>query len=176
MALALTTFLFLDSCNGRFEYVAATGGTGPFEYVSNGEHIYFTGNSISGSAISTNGGSGHMNMHMLVHGSGCVTCYGVEREGSTLWPQFWIKAPALTAEALFASDAHGKDGHGDHDFYDNESLRRAITLGMDPSGKQLDDAIPRWGMSPSDLDDLIAYLKQSHNHDQVRLILKANLN
>jgi len=27
------------------------------------------------------------------------------------------------------------------------------------------DAMPRWNMNPADLNDLIAYLKQAHNHD-----------
>ncbi|MDH3692602.1 MAG: cytochrome c, partial [Gammaproteobacteria bacterium] len=66
---------------------------------------------------------------------------------------------ALTAEALF-SDSHGHDGHGDHGNYDAESLRRAITTGLDPAGESLDSAMPRWSMSPSDLDDLVAYLRQ----------------
>jgi hypothetical protein len=66
---------------------------------------------------------------------------------------------------LFESDAHDEDGHGDHGSYSNESLGRAITQGIDPSGKKLNDAMPRWNMDPSDLNDLIAYLRQSHYHD-----------
>ena len=46
----------------------------------------------------------------------CAVCHGANREGKRLWPQFWIKAPALTTEALFA-DNHAGDGHGDHDNY-----------------------------------------------------------
>lgn len=159
------TSLFLAACNGGFDHGPSTGGAGPSAFVSNGERIYFTGSSISGSAIGTSGGSGHMNFHMRMHGAGCVSCHGAEREGKRLWPQFWIKAPALTAEALFESDAHDEDGHGDHGSYDDDSLRRAITQGIDPSGERLDDTMPRWTMSPADLNDLIAYLKQSHNHD-----------
>lgn len=165
--LVLIISLFLASCYNRFEHGPADGGTGSLAYVSNGERIYFTGSSTSGTAISGNGGSGHMNVHMRMHGSGCVSCHGVEREGTRLWPRFWIKAPALTAEALFGSDEHenGSDGHGDHGSYDSETLRRAITQGIDPAGERLDDAMPQWDMSPSDLNDLIAYLQQSHSHD-----------
>ena len=163
--LVLMTFLFLASCNGRFDHGLSTGGTGSLAYASNGERIYFTGSSISGSAISASGGSGHMNFHMRMHGTGCVSCHGVEREGRRLWPQFWIKAPALTAEALFESDGHDEDGHGDHGSYSDESLRRAITQGIDPSGAQLNDAMPRWNMNTADLNDLLTYLKQSHSHD-----------
>lgn len=163
--LVLMTFLFVASCNGRSDHGPSASDTGPLAYVSNGERIYFTGSSISGSAISASGGSGHMNLHMRMHGTGCASCHGAEREGKRLWPQFWIKAPALTAEVLFESDAHDEDGHGDHGSYDDESLRRAISQGIDPSGEQLNDAMPRWNMSTADLNDLIAYLKQTHNHD-----------
>jgi len=163
----LFTVLLITACNGRDEHGSPNSGSSPSEFVSNGERIYFTGSSASGSPINAVGGNGHMNMHMRVHGTGCVSCHGAEREGRRLWPQFWIKAPALTAEALFAADEHDgdSDGHGDHESYDRQSLRRAITQGIDPAGERLDSAMPRWTMSPSDLNDLIAYFKQTHSHD-----------
>ena len=163
--LVLLSLLMLASCNGGYDHGQGASGSGVTQFASNGERIYFSGSSDSGDAISADGGSGHMNMHMRMHGGGCVTCHGVEREGRRLWPQFWIETPALTPEALFASDAHDENGHGDHGSYDDESLRRAITLGIDPSGVKLEDAMPRWNISAADLDDLIAYLKQSHDHD-----------
>lgn len=161
--LLLVSLLMLASCDRHYDRGPSGGDSGRAEFVSNGERIYFTGTSASGSSIVARGASGHMNMHMRVHGGGCVTCHGVEREGKRLWPKFWIKAPALTAEALFAG-AHG-DGHGDHANYDAQSLRRAITEGVDPAGKRLDSAMPLWSMSRPDLDDLVAYLQQSPGHD-----------
>ena len=44
-------------------------------------------------------------------------------------------------------------------------LRIAITTGIDPTRDRLDDVMPRWSLSPSDMNDLIAYLKQSHDHN-----------
>lgn len=163
----LLTVLLITACNGGYEHGPARGDSGPSEFASNGERIYFTGSSTSGSPINAIGGNGHMSMHMRVHGTGCVTCHGVEREGARLWPQFWVKAPALTSEALFENHKSGEesDGHGDHGSYDHQSLRRAITQGIDPAGERLDSAMPRWDMSQSDLNDLIAYLEQSHDHD-----------
>ena len=165
--LILFILLFLTSCNGGFEHGPSGNRDGNWKFVSNGERIYFTGSSASGNPISASGGSGHMNMHMRVHGGGCATCHGAEREGRRLWPQFWVGAPALTAEALFADDEHDDSAgsHGDHGSYDSNSLRRAITQGIDPAGQQLNDAMPRWNMSPSDINDLIAYLQQTHTHD-----------
>lgn len=165
--LVVASLLLLVSCNGRFEHGPATDGTGSAAFVSNGERIYFTGSSASGTAISALGSSSMTGMHQQMHGGSCANCHGADREGQRLWPQFWIKAPALTAQALFESDAHETDGdgHGEHGSYDDKSLRVAITRGIDTAGDQLDAAMPRWSMNPSDLNDLIAYLKQSHNHD-----------
>jgi mono/diheme cytochrome c family protein len=151
------------------------GGTGsnpmsmndiPRAFASNGERIYFTGVSASGKPIRARGGDAAMGMHMQMHGGGCATCHGDDREGRRLMPRFWIKAPALTAEALFGDDDHKKDsdGHGNHGNYDAVSLRLAIIEGVDPAGEPLDQAMPRWSMNESDLNDLIAYLQNSPDH------------
>ena len=108
-----------------------------------------------------------MGMHRQMHGGSCSSCHGVDREGQRLWPRFWIKAPALTNKALFDDDDHKdeSDAHGDHASYDVESLRLAITNGLDPDGEQLNSAMPRWSMSQGDMDDLIAFLQQTHTHE-----------
>lgn len=155
--VGLSALLLLASCSPREEHFGTAYDLAAF--ASNGERIYFTGTSASGKAIAASGGTGMMNRHRQMHGGGCAVCHGADRGGKRLWPQFWVKAPALTAEALF-SDSHGHDGHGDHGNYDAESLRRAITTGLDPASESLDSAMPRWSMSPSDLDDLVAYLRQ----------------
>lgn len=154
--LGLLPLLLLVSCSPGQEQF----GGRPASFASNGERIYFTGTSASGKAIIASGGNSMMSRHRRMHGGGCALCHGAEREGRRLWPQFWIEAPVLTAEALF-SDSHENEGHGDHGNYDSESLRRAIATGLNPAGESLDAAMPRWTMSPADLDDLVAYLRQS---------------
>ena len=94
-----------------------------------------------------------------MHGSGCATCHGADREGGRLMPQFWIVAPALVSESLFGEGHASFGDHDNHDTYDEASLRNAITQGIDPSGKPLNEAMPRWSMESSDLSDLIEYLK-----------------
>lgn len=135
----------------------------PSEFRSNGERIYFTATSASGRPIVADG----QGMHMAMMGGSCAACHEADRSGGRLRPRFWVVAPALTADALF--DGHGEgeadDGHGDHDSYTDETLRRAITQGTDPSGGPLDPEMPRWSMAPEDLDDLIAYLKSPAGHD-----------
>ena len=45
--------------------------------------------------------------------------------------RFWLVAPPLTRNALF--DNHDDEqGHGEHDSYDSQSLRRAVAQGIDP--------------------------------------------
>ncbi len=90
-------------------------------------------------------------------------------------PQFWKVAPPLTPAALFGNqgekddkeghvehnEAEEKDGHGDHAEYDDTTLKRAITKGIDPAGKPFDTVMPRWTIAEKDLADLIAFLRHS---------------
>lgn len=135
----------------------------PSEFRSNGERIYFTATSASGQPITPQGG----NMHMMMSGGGCVACHGVDRGGGRLMPRFWQSAPPLTAAALFgehdeaaaAEGAAKDDGHGNHDAYTDDTLRRALTEGVDPGGERLDPVMPQWSMGVEDMTDLLAYLK-----------------
>ncbi len=72
------------------------------------------------------------------------------------------RAETPDVKAIGGGDGHGHDsgGHGDHENYDRDTPRRAILDGIDPAGEPLDDTTPRWTMSESDLNDLIAYLQQ----------------
>lgn len=166
----IVLLLLLSGCDGGMDHGSWTSNEIPKTFSSNGERIYFTGISASGKPISARGGDGSMNnMHQQMHGGGCANCHGVEREGQRLMPRFWVKAPALTSAALFGDDDHQQDssehdGHGDHASYDAASLKRAIIDGVDPAGEALDQAMPRWSMDASDLDNLIAYLQTSPDH------------
>ncbi len=132
-------------------------GNWPSEFKSNGERIYFTATSSSGGAVVVRGGG--MRMGMMSGGGGCVSCHGVRRQGKRLTPRFWISAPPLTAKALFGE--HDEDGHGGHDSYTIDTLRRAVTEGIDAGGKPLDPAMPRWSMSGEDFNDLAVFLKSN---------------
>lgn len=134
------------------------------QFSSNGERIYFTGRSQSGSAITFSGG----NMHAQGHQGGCVNCHGENREGGRrMYPMFWLKTPPLTAGALF--DAHDDQGHAGHDVYTLDTLKVAISQGKDPSGKELEASMPRWTMAEADLNDLVVFLRQgSANPSQTR--------
>lgn len=53
----------------------------------------------------------------------------------------------------------GGEAHQEHPPYTEETLKRAITRGLDPAGEPLDDLMPRWSISEADLNDLVAFLK-----------------
>ena len=152
VVVILIVFVALPILFGQYSMFGRSNW--PSRFQSNGEQIYFTASSASGLAINARGGNMHMGM---MSNSGCATCHGADRQGGRLMPNFWKSAPPLTPEALF--EGHEEDGHGDHGEYSDEALRRAITMGIDGGGKPLDQAMPQWSMSKSDLDDLIVFLK-----------------
>ncbi|MEJ2763553.1 c-type cytochrome [Photobacterium sp. MCCC 1A19761] len=153
----LLTTIALGGCDVSFNHMY-TAVDKNRTYPTNGEQIYFTGRSLSGSPITYQGGHMHARMHLAA----CADCHGVQQEGGQrMYPIFWLTAPPLTREALFSAheDEHEeKNEHGDHQAYTRVSLKKAITAGVDPSGEPLDSAMPRWQMSESDLEDLVDYL------------------
>ena len=150
MKIAIVLLLLtLASCMHRSDRhpQRGYGAEGGANFTSNGERIYFTGTSSSGSAISSSAGEQSAGRHM--RGRGCAGCHGADRSGRQLWPRFWIGAPSLTPAAL-TDDRESP--------YDADALRLVISTGVAPAGKILDSEMPRWTMSASDLDDLVDYL------------------
>ena len=47
----------------------------------------------------------------------------------------------------------------DHQPFTEETVKQAITQGVDPAGNSLEYPMPRWQMSAQDLTDLVAYIK-----------------
>jgi len=153
----LALVFFLASCslgNRHWDY-----DDYPTEFSSNGERIYFTGTTALGNLIQARTDGSMMSRHMRMHGGGCASCHGADREGQRMWPRFWLKAQALTPEVLFSED-HSAHGHDDHGGYDQSSLRRAITDGLRPNGQPLHETMPRWSISQEDLNDLVTYLSK----------------
>ena len=126
-----------------------TPGAG--SYKSNGERIYFTSTSASGDRISYTGGPGGMMQGPLA----CVTCHGPQGHGGTV--QFMMQSfdvPNITWPELT-----GPDPDMEHPPYTEETLKRAITEGIDPGGDPLEYPMPRWSMSAGDLNDLVGFIK-----------------
>jgi mono/diheme cytochrome c family protein len=82
----------------------------------------------------------------------CAYCHGSDGHGGTV--TFMMQSydvPNITWPALTAPDM-------DHPPYTAETLKLAITDGVDPAGSPLEYPMPRWIMLPEDLNDLVAFI------------------
>ncbi len=117
--------------------------------VSNGQRIYNITTSASGEPITYTGGP----CMMMSVGLTCATCHGPEGHGGTVhFMRQTFDVPSITWPVLTAPDM-------DHPPYTEETLKRAITQGLDPAGNPLEYPMPRWQMSAQDLNDLVSFIK-----------------
>ena len=125
--------------------------------VSNGERIYYTATSDSGSPISFSGGP----QWLYMHGGSCVDCHGEDGRGGIVVMMSDVVAPDIRYDEL--TGIHGEEGEGgdheEHPPYTDELIKIAINQGLGPDGESLDHIMPRWRMSEEDLDDLLAFLQ-----------------
>jgi cytochrome c oxidase subunit II len=122
---------------------------------SNGERIFFTGNSETGPSIT----SQMQGMHRMSSGSmACADCHGPDGRGGTVRMMMSsFEAPDIRYHTL--TGAEHDDDHAAHPPYTDEDIKRAITEGVDPSGEPLEWLMPRWEMTEEQLNDLIDFLK-----------------
>jgi cytochrome c oxidase subunit II len=137
---SLSTLLAFSICS----LFLAVGCSQSFS--SNGQRIYFTAESASGQSITYTGGPGMMTQGRLV----CVNCHGSEGHGGRV--NFMMQSfdvPNIAWPELTADDPP----------YTEETLKRAITQGLDPAGDPLKYPMPRWQISDPDLNDLVSFIK-----------------
>ena len=126
--------------------IALLAGCIGVSFKSNGERIYFTSTSNSGDPITYTGGVMMMRL-------ACVNCHGPEGHGGTVRMMMYsFDVPNITWPVL-TSPAE------DRTAYTENSLKKAITTGIDPTGSQFEAPMPVWQMSDSDLSDLVAFIK-----------------
>jgi ABC-type branched-subunit amino acid transport system substrate-binding protein len=119
-----------------------------------GRQIYFEGSGSSGTPITaTLGGS---NNPIPATAVSCVNCHGRSGRGKA---EGGIRAADIRWAVLtkpyevVLGTGRRRGPYTEHD------LRRAITMGFDPSGNVIAPAMPRFQMSQQDLGDLVSYLK-----------------
>ena len=87
----------------------------------------------------------------------CANCHGADgkggREGSVVMPN-------ITYATLIKPLAPSAPWDRERAPYTDVLLARAITQGVDSSGRQLSASMPRWMLSESELQDLLQYLKR----------------
>lgn len=129
----------------------------PGQFDSNGERIYFTATSDSGQPIIPE----IPGMHRMGPGMmACATCHGSDgRGGPVRMMMGTFEAPDIRYSTLTEAVHEHDNAHEEHPAYTDETIKRAITQGLDPAGEPLDWPMPRWRMSEQDLNDLLAYLK-----------------
>ena len=140
--------------------VTGQAGIAPARYWSNGERIYFTVSSSRATRITSD-----LRMGMMRSGTfTCADCHGSDgRGGRVSMMMKTFKVPDIRYEVLTSEEddeehGDGEEEHG-HESYTDESIKRAITDGVEPDGKPLKWPMPRWSMSDGDLEDLLRFLK-----------------
>jgi len=117
-----------------------------------GRQIYLRGAGSSGDVLASLGdGATEVPASVLP----CASCHGHDGEGR---PEGGVAPSAITWERLTKPYGTEQEGGRSHPPYNEESLARAITEGLDPAGNRLQVAMPRYRMSRADLADLIAFL------------------
>jgi len=91
-------------------------------------------------------------------GSGfpCVNCHLAGGAGQS---EGGVRSADITWFTLTKEYGGPRPSGRAHPPYTDESVRKAITGGLDPAGNVLASEHPRFGMDREDLDDLLAYMK-----------------
>ena len=129
-----------------------SGGLTPEQ--QRGQQIYLHGSNAAGrDIVATTGNSAD---EMPAAYLACASCHGRDGAGK---PEGGITPSNITWEALTrpygATSASGRS----HPAYNEQLLKRAITLGIDAAGNKLHVLMPRYRLAYQDAEDLIAYLK-----------------
>ena len=141
---------FMRGFNTPFQRVTGT-------YASNGERIYFTGTSRTGPPITAQ----MSGMHTMPTGRlACATCHGADGSGGAITMMMGtVQAPNIQYDVLTGQKSVQGEDHEDHPPYTQETIKQAITQGVDPAGNPLDWQMPRWQMTDQQLNDLVDFLK-----------------
>jgi ABC-type branched-subunit amino acid transport system substrate-binding protein len=85
----------------------------------------------------------------------CASCHGTDARGRS---EAGVRPSNLRWGVL--TRAYEAPGEHSHPPYTRAAVKRAVTMGIDPAGHKLQTAMPRYRMSLTEMDDLIAYLQK----------------
>jgi cytochrome c oxidase subunit II len=173
--LLVSTLLLLTGCAPSQPPAAATSPSAPAatqltqgtqtanpstysqSFSSNGERIYVSSASASGSPITYAGGP--KDVMMMGTGPACVDCHGSNGHGGNA--QFGLNnfdSPNITYSNLTNPKGMVKADGSRLTPYTGATVKGAITQGINSVGLPLSAIMPRWSMSDKDLNDLINFL------------------
>jgi len=118
-----------------------------------GRAIYRTGESSSGTPITAMTGAEDVEVPATV--LPCASCHGRDGRGRA---EGGVTPSNLQWDALAKPYEVATAGGRTHPPYTMPALKRAITMGTDPARNRLLPSMPRYRLTITDLDDLIAYL------------------
>ncbi len=163
MLLITLTGLLLSGCGFPGpQYAPANPGynnPGHGQFSSNGQQIYFTATDQSGNPISYTGGPPYGGM-MMSNYMTCASCHGADGHGGphAIHMQT-IDAPPIYYDALVRMKKDDSGGTPQPGGYTLDDFRGEVVGGHDIDGSPLDQNMPRWQMSDSDLQDLFNFIK-----------------
>jgi ABC-type branched-subunit amino acid transport system substrate-binding protein len=155
-AAALAAALAAAGQDGRASARPASAAAPPADLVADGKRIYRTGRGAAGPEITAViGGEGGSEVSAAE--LPCAGCHGADGRGR---PEGGITPSDLTWEALTRPYGVSRPGGRRHPPYDERTLKRAITLGIDAAGGPLQPAMPRYRLTQAQAAALIAYLRR----------------
>lgn len=87
----------------------------------------------------------------------CASCHGRDGRGR---PEGGVLPSDITWPTLTRPYTVERLGGRTHPPYTEESLVRAISLGIDPAGNELDPTMPRYRLSRGDAEALVSYMRR----------------
>jgi ABC-type branched-subunit amino acid transport system substrate-binding protein len=133
--------------------IAALLWTGLTTTQEHGREIYRRG-TLAGSSVGT-AAIGADAVPLPSSSFACATCHGTHGEGGR---ESGVDTPPLNWKRLTSPSVSSVARR--RDAYTPETLRRAITMGVDPSGARLYFGMPRYNMPDKALTELLAYLER----------------
>ena len=94
----------------------------------------------------------------------CANCHGKDGKGK---PEGGIVPTNVTWDKLTGNYGAVTANGRKHGPYTASKVKRAITMGLDADGNELNGAMPRYKMSLEDLSNLMAYLKILGKHSDM---------
>jgi len=121
------------------------------EQEARGKQIYLRGESPNGKPITALMGGEAVEVPASI--VPCASCHGADARGKS---EGGVRPSNLRWDVL--TKPYAALGERSHPPYTRATLKRAITMGVDPAGHKLQPAMPRYRMSLAQMDDLVAYL------------------
>lgn len=120
-----------------------------------GRSIYRRGESVSGRPVTAMLGDDSFALPATT--LPCANCHGADGKGK---PEGGVIPTELTWDSLTKPYGHTHPTGRTHPAFDALSLERALVEGVDPAGRKLSPAMPKYQMAAADMTDLLAYLRR----------------